>query len=80
MRNEILMKFEIIELLLFEQHDDRREREQRENMMKKKKIGRRRVCLCLRVCLFVSKAELERTGRIPVFIDKTRKFNGLKWC
>ena len=78
MRNEILMKLEMIEFF-FEQQDRRREREQRENMIKKKKIGRRRVCLCLRVCLFVFKAELERTGRIPVCIDKTRNFHGLKW-
>ena len=38
------------------------------------------MCLCLRVCLFVSKEELERTRGIPVFLDKTRKFHGLKWC
>ena len=48
-------------------------------MMKKRNLGEE-VCVCLFVCLLVSKSELERTGGIPVFIDKIRNFHGLKWC
>ena len=52
MRNEILMKFDIIELFLFEQHDHRREREQREYMMKKRKLEEEEcACACVCACL-----------------------------